>query len=151
MVKLANSMTLSRKLEGQDVMVNRQDLYYYFMAFTWTSVNLSYRSMQKLKANVSASRCKANLKPHLWTVKRHHDCCDVCHSECQCLGHGCQVDLLKVITEEAPKILKRKKTRNVELPQKEELRELLDDYQEELKEWCCGYVFSSESTTGLSN
>ena len=34
MVKLAKSMTLSRKLEGQDVMVNRQDLYYYFMAFT---------------------------------------------------------------------------------------------------------------------
>ena len=25
---------LSRKMEGQDLMVDRQDLYYYFMAFT---------------------------------------------------------------------------------------------------------------------
>ena len=114
-------------------------------------MNLSYRSMQKLKANVSASCCKANLKPHLWTVKRHHDCCVVCHSKCQCLGQGCEVDLLKVITEEAAKNLKQKKNVNVELTQKEELRELLDDYQEELKEWCRGYVLSSESTTGFSN
>ena len=47
-----------------------------------------------------------------------------------------KVDLLKVITEEAPKKLKQKKTRNVDPTQKEELRELLDDYQEELKNWC---------------
>ena len=83
--------------------------------------------------------------------KEAHDCCVVCHSKCKCVGQGCQVDLLKVITEEAPKKLKQKKTRNVDPTQKEELRELLDDYQEELKKWCRGYVLSSESTTGFSN
>ena len=73
------------------------------------------------------------------------------HSKCQCLGQGCQVELLKVITEEAPKILKQKKTRNVEPTQKDELRELLDNYEKELKKSCRGYVLSSESRTGFSN
>ena len=39
--------------------------------------------------------------------KEAHDCCVVCHSKCQCVGQVCQVDLLKVITEEAPKKLKQ--------------------------------------------
>ena len=83
--------------------------------------------MQKLKANVCAKLLLSKFEATSVDSKEVHDCCDVCHSKCQCLGQGCQVDLLKVITEEDPKKLKQRKTRNVVSTQKEELKGLVHD------------------------
>lgn len=80
-----------------------------------------------------------------------HDCCVVCHSKCQCLGESCGVELpsFESVNSDANKFRQQKK-RTVQAYQKEELKELLEDYQKRLNKKCAGYVLSSETTTGFS-
>ena len=81
-----------------------------------------------------------------------HDCCVICHATCKCLGDSCVVELSAYVSVHSPATnLQGHKTRNVEQYQKEELKELLEDHQEELNKRCAGYVLSSETTTGFSD
>ena len=149
MVHLAKSMTLSRKLEGPERDGKPARSLLLFHGLHLKKCEPTMKEYAKTESKCMRKLLLSKFEATSIDSKEAHDCCVVCHSKCQCLGQGCQVDLLKVI-KEAPKNLKQKKTRNVDPTQKEELRELLDDYQEELKKWCCGYVLSSESTTGFS-
>ena len=84
-------------------------------------------------------------------VKEAHDCCIVCHSKCKCLGESCNVEVPSLLPVKSDAANYRKpKQRTVQSFQKEELKELLEDYQQQLNEKCSGFVLSSESTTGFS-
>lgn len=79
-----------------------------------------------------------------------HNCCRICHMTC--LGKSCKVELPSFVQAESnAATFGQRKKRKVELYQKRELQELLEDYKEELDKRCMGYVLSSESTTGFSS
>lgn len=79
-----------------------------------------------------------------------HYCCIVCHAKCNCIGESCGVEVFHVMSEHPETGFKDRKKRVVESSQKDELKELLEDYQKQLNKNCCGNVLSPETTTGLS-
>ena len=80
-----------------------------------------------------------------------HYCCIVCHAKCNCIGKSCGVEVFHVMSEHPETGFKDRKKRVVESSQKDELKELLEDYQKQLNKNCCGYVLSPETTTGFSD
>jgi len=84
--------------------------------------------------------------------KMDHDCCIICHAQCSCSDSGCQVEQPSFLSDTSQQQRERK-TMKVSKQHKEELRELLADYQKQLEKSCPAYFkcMSSQSTTGFSN
>jgi superfamily II DNA helicase RecQ len=79
-----------------------------------------------------------------------HDCCIICHAKCDCTGSGCKVEMPTFVTI-SPQQTTQKKKRQVKTQQKNELNELLMDFQKQLELRCPAYVMSSQATTGFTN
>lgn len=84
--------------------------------------------------------------------KGTHSCCIVCHRQCQCGEKECEVALPVFYScETSEDDQKPQMVRQVQTYQKEELKELLNDYKSEQVAQCPVYLLPSETTTGFSD
>ena len=78
-----------------------------------------------------------------------HDCCIICHQECNCDDPACSKNTSK--QQESTVTSFKRNERFVDKSKKNDLLELLQEYQKKLQSKCPAYLFSSETTTGFSD